>query len=122
MILTTQEIQNNLIQNAYHRELEIYTYQVNIDNYTAMLTQLPQGDWDSDIEQYKMTSIIDMPAAVTDADVERVSSFQYRDQLRKVLRTEKAEQSKSIHILNAFKSQITGDYDQLIATYKQSVV
>jgi hypothetical protein len=68
------------------------------------------------------TNIIDIPEAVTDADVERISSFQYRDQLRKVLRTEKAEQSKSIHILNAFKSQITGDYDQLVASYKQSLV
>jgi len=43
-MITDQEKQAGLVMNAFHREMEIYGYQLNIDNYAAMLEALPAGD------------------------------------------------------------------------------
>jgi hypothetical protein len=120
MIYTDQEKQDSFVFNAYHREVEIHQYQINIDNYAAILSQLPQGDWDSDIQDYVNTPVLELPHSLTDEQVDRINNFQYRDRLRGLIRTERAEQNKSQRILDALKSQIVGDYDTLIQQVKQS--
>jgi hypothetical protein len=120
MIFTEQEIQNNLISNCFHREVEIHGYQINIDNYTTMLSSLPTTDWDSDIENYRNSTISDLPHSLTDEQIDRINDFQYRDKLRILLRTERSEQNKSQRVLDALKSQITGDYVALLQQYKQT--
>lgn len=120
-MLTNQEHINNLVVNAYHREMEVYTYQVNIDNYSSMLTALPAGDWPADLSQWASTTVSDLPISMSDQDVETITDYQYRDRLRSLLRSERAEQNKAQRVLVALKSQIGSNADQLIADYRSSL-
>ena len=118
MILTTQEQQHNLLVNAYHRELEVYHYQVNIDNYTAMLGGLPTDEWPQHLEAYKTTPISEIPMTISETELQTIADYQYRDQIARLLRTEKVEQAKTKKVLEAIKTQITGDYATMLAQYK----
>lgn len=120
MIITDQEHLDNLVTAAYHRELEIYQYQINIDNYTAMLSALPDTDWPESLVGYKTATIESLPPNMSDADIQAVSDYQYRDRLRGLLRTEKVEQSKAARVRDALKIQIGADYDTLVAAKKNA--
>lgn len=120
MIITDQEKLNNLVLHAYHREVEVQGYQVNIDNYTMMLSTLPSDEWPEDISQYMTSKMEDLPHSLTDEQVQSFVDYQYRDRLRNLLRTERAEQSKSIRLLDALKTQIGSDYVSLVQAFKQT--
>ena len=117
-MITTQEHLNNLVVAAFHRELEIYQYQINVDNYGVMLAALPQGDWPEELIQYKDAAIDRLPESLDDESVGLVSDYQYRDRIRNLLRTEKVEQSKASRVRDALKIQIGSDYDSLLSAYK----
>ena len=117
-MLTDQERQAGLVMNAFHREMEIYGYQINIDNYTTMLAALPADDWPADLEAFRSIKTEDLPHELTDDQVAQIGDYQYRDRLRVLVRTEKAEQNKSIRIRDVIKAQIGADYDSMIAAYK----
>jgi hypothetical protein len=117
-MVTAQEHLNNLIAAAFHREMEVYQYQINVDNYTAMLAALPQDSWPSELLTYKNTPTEALPENLDDASVDLVADYQYRDRLRNLLRSEKIEQSKANRVRAALKSQIGADYDVLIEAYK----
>ena len=119
---TVQEQQDSLVANAYHREMEIDSYQTNINNYTQMLIALPQGDWPENLVDFKILPIESLPVTMSDIDVQAVADYQFRDKLRGLLRTERVEQSKATRIKDAIKSQITGDYNALLAAYKASLI
>ena len=119
-MITDQEKQAGLVMNAFHREMEIYGYQLNIDNYAAMLEALPAGDWPADIEAFKMVKTEDLPHDLSDGQVAQINDYQYRDRLRVLVRTEKAEQNKSIRVRDVLKAQIGSNYDALVAAYKIS--
>ena len=119
-MITDQEKQAGLVMNAFHREMEIYGYQLNIDNYAAMLEALPAGDWPADLEAFKTIKTEDLPHELTDGQVAQIGDYQYRDRLRVLVRTEKAEQNKSIRIRDVLKAQIGSNYDSLVAAYKIS--
>jgi hypothetical protein len=120
MFVTNEEHINHLVVNAFHREMEVYGYQVNIDNYITMLSSLPAGDWPSDLAQWAGANIANLPTEMSDEDVQFVSDYQYRDRLRALLRTERVEQSKARRVLDALKAQIGPDADSKIAAYKAS--
>ena len=119
---TVQEQQDSLVINAFHRELEIDSYQTNINNYIQMLATLPQGDWPENLVDFKILPIEALPITMSDIDVQAVADYQFRDKLRGLLRTERVEQSKATRIKDAIKIQITGDYDTLLAAYKASLI
>jgi hypothetical protein len=119
-MITNQEHLNNLVVAAFGREMEIYYYQINIDNYTAMLAALPQESWPEDLFQYKEAAVDKLPESLTDDDVVLISEYQYRDRLRNLLRTEKAEQRKVVRVRDVLKAQIGPDYDALVAACKAS--
>lgn len=119
-IITNSEHQANLVSHAYARELEVYSYQINIDNYTAMLAALPSDEWPASLSGYSSTAVADLPQSLSDEDIELISDYQYRDRLRTLLRTEKTEQTKSRRVLEALKVQLGEDADALIAAYKAS--
>jgi hypothetical protein len=119
-MITTQEHLNNLVVAAFHREMEVYQYQINVDNYGVMLTALPQGDWPSNLVNYKGTTTEALPESLAESDVALIADYQYRDKIRNLLRSEKVEQSKAGRVRDALKSQIGTDYDALIAAYKAS--
>jgi hypothetical protein len=117
-MVTNQEHLNNLVVAAFHREMEIYQYQINVDNYTVMLAALPQESWPEDLVQYKEATIDKLPESLDDDVVLTISEHQYRDRIRNLLRTEKAEQSKATRVRDALKAQIGTDYDALVAACK----
>jgi hypothetical protein len=117
-MITTQEHLNNLVVAAFHREMEVYQYQINVDNYGVMLAALPQDDWPSALLSYKNATTDSLPEDLDDASVSLIADYQYRDKIRNLLRSEKVEQSKASRVRDALKSQIGTDYDALIAAYK----
>jgi hypothetical protein len=117
-MITKDEKLTSAIMNAYYREMEIHGYQVNIDNYSAMLLALPSGDWPVDWVAFKGVKVEDLPHSLSDDDAQAISDYQYRDRLRSLVRTEKAEQNKSIRIRDVLKAQIGGEYDALVLAYK----
>jgi hypothetical protein len=119
-MISDQEKLVALVMNSYHREMEIYGYQLNIDNYGAMLAALPADAWPADLEAYKTIKTEDLPHELTDEQVAQIADLQYRDRLRVLVRTEKAEQNKSIRIRDVLKAQIGAEYDALLAAYKAS--
>jgi len=119
-MLTDQERQAGLVMNAFHREMEIYGYQINIDNYTTMLAALPADNWPADLEAFRSIKTEDLPHELTDDQVDQIGDYQYRDRLRVLVRTEKAEQNKSVRIRDVIKAQIGADYDLLVAAFKAS--
>ena len=119
-MITDQEHLNNLIVAAYHREIEVYQYQVNIDNYAMMLTSLPSSDWPNELAQYRAVNADSLPQDLSDDVVAMIADYQYRDRLRTLSRTEKVEQNKAVRVRDALKIQIGVDYDSLIAAYKAS--
>ena len=119
-MITDQEHLNNLVVAAYHREIEVYQYQVNIDNYALMLTALPLDDWPNELAQYRAINPDSLPHDLSDDAIKMIIDYQYRDRLRTLSRTEKAEQSKASRVRDALKAQIGNDYDSLVAAYKAS--
>jgi hypothetical protein len=122
LTITDQDTINMLAFNIVHREREVNGYQINIDNFTQMLTVLPQGDVPSDIAQYvgakpdNHTKIDDLPLSFSDEQIDLISKYQYRVDLTLRVRTEKAEQNKAKAVLNALKAQIPADQlDALVA-------
>lgn len=117
-MVTNQEHLNNLVTAAFGREMEIYQYQINVDNYAVMLAALPQENWPDDLVQYKEAAIDKLPESLDDDAVLTISEHQYRDRIRNLLRTEKVEQSKATRVRDALKAQIGADYDAFVAAYK----
>ena len=117
-MFTTEEHMQNLVMNAFHREVEVYGYQTNIDNYTTMLSVLPDGAWPEALAVWASSEIDKLPVEMSDEDVQIVSDYQYRDRLRALLRTERVEQGKSRRVLVALKTQIGSNADAAIAAFK----
>jgi hypothetical protein len=117
-MITAEEHLANLIANAFHREMEVYGYQVNVDNYTVMLTALPLDEWPAHLADYTAATIDSLPVTLSDEDVQIVADYQYRDRLRALLRSERVEQGKAARVLTALKTQIGPDADAAIAAYK----
>jgi len=93
---------NILADNIVMREREIMSYDINITNYTAMLAALPEDEWPSHLAQYKAATLDQVPDEFDDI----VSQYQYRDRLRYLIKTEKAERAKSFRVYEALIAQI----------------
>lgn len=103
---------NILADNVVMREKEIMSYDINIANYTVMLSALPDDEWPSHLAQYKAATLDQVPDEFDDI----VSQYQYRDRLRYLIKTEKAERGKSFRIYEALVAQLPeADRDNLIA-------
>jgi hypothetical protein len=93
---------NILADNVVIREREIMSYDINIANYTAMLAALPEDEWPSHLAQYRTATLDQVPDELDDI----VSQYQYRDRLRYLVKTEKAERAKSFRVYEALIAQI----------------
>jgi hypothetical protein len=101
-----------LADNAVMREKEIMGYDINIANYTAMLASLPSDEWPEHIVQYQHATLDHVPDDLDDI----VSQYQYRDRLRYLIKTEKAERGKSFLVYEALLAQLPADQrDTLMA-------
>lgn len=94
-ISITQDDQDRIVAEAVvHREKEIWHYQLNINNYTAMLASLGAG-------------------VLSEHDAA------FRDKITALLGTEKIEQAKSMRVLDALLSQLpAGQAESLVLAAK----
>jgi len=114
--VTQQDTFTALALNVIHREREINQYQINIDNYTHILSVLPQGIIPENIVPYMGVPPESLPNDISLEFVLEVSDYQYRERICTLIRTENIEQSKSKRILEALKAQIPADQlDALVA-------
>jgi hypothetical protein len=94
------------------REHEIFGYDTNITNYTVMLAALPQDDWPVNLAQYQYVTLDQVP----DEHDDIVNQYQFRDRLRHLLKTERAERAKSYSVYQALIAQIpVAELDAVIA-------
>ncbi len=94
------------------REQELFGYDTNIANYTAMLAAMPQDEWPVHLVQYRTATLDQVPDEYDAA----VSEYQFRDRLRYLLKTERAERAKSDSVYQALIAQIpSADLDAAIA-------
>lgn len=115
LTITEQDNIKTLAIQAVHREHEVNGYQININNYTLALSELPQGDIPADILEFIDIQPDDLPIDMDIEDVMLISKYKYRNRLKQLIRTEKIEQAKSKSILESVKAQIPADIrDQLI--------
>ena len=122
MTITTGDTLSALATNVVHREREVHQYQINIDNYTAMLSALPTDEWPQSIEQYKNVPSDAIPFNVSLEIVQLAADYQYRDRISQLLRSENIEQNKSKRVLDALKAQIPQDQlDSLVAAAKSKI-
>jgi len=87
-----------------NREEEIFGYQINIDNYTALLKSLP-AEWPEHLEKYNNANdktFLNLP----EADAFLVSDLLFRTSLEKTLMAEKIERRKAMQIMHAIESQL----------------
>ena len=103
--ITPAQHKNNLADALVMREQELYQYELNITNYTAMLAELPTGEWPENLVQYRGKPLDQVPDEL-DAEVDALN---YRDRLRKLLKTEKAERAKSLRVYQTILAQMPTD-------------
>jgi hypothetical protein len=84
------------------REMEVFSYDMNIANYEIMLSALPQDNWPENLLQYQRSPLDQVPDELD----QTVSDYQYRDRIRSLLKTERLERSKAFRIYEALLSRI----------------
>jgi len=116
LTITNQDTIDTLALNVVHREREVHQYQINIDNYTAMLAALPQGDVPAEIAEFIDKPIEELPSILPLETVQSIADYQYRKRITYLIRTEAIEQGKAKRVLDALKAQIPADQlDALVA-------
>ena len=116
LTITNQDTIDTLALNVVHREREVHQYQINIDNYTAMLAALPQGDVPAEISPYMDTPTEELPVFIPLETISLIADYQYRKRITFLIRTEAIEQGKAKRVLDALKAQIPADQlDALVA-------
>lgn len=93
---------DTLADNIVAREMEVYSYDMNISNYQIMLEALPIEDWPDELAQYKTTPLEYVPDELDQI----VSEHQYRDRLKSLLKTERAERNKSFRLYEAMIARL----------------
>jgi hypothetical protein len=94
--VTQDEHDKNLALAIEMREQEVYQYQTNINNYTAMLAACITDPWPQRLLPYRGMGRDQLAQAIADDDdLDLASQLAFRDELRFRIRSEKMECSKS---------------------------
>jgi hypothetical protein len=81
------------------RQMEVDSYQLNIDTYTALLATL-DGNWDADLLHLKNLEPQEAARQCPMDRLARLAVLQQYDQITKLLKTETVECAKAKAILN----------------------
>ncbi|CAB4168286.1 hypothetical protein UFOVP881_3 [uncultured Caudovirales phage] len=84
------------------RELEVQTYEANIEIYKAILATL-DGDWDADLAHLKSIEGQEAARQCPMDRLERLAVLQQFDQVTNLLKTEIVERAKASAILAVIK-------------------
>jgi hypothetical protein len=94
--VTQDEHDKNLALTIEMREQEVYQYQTNINNYTAMLAACIQDPWPERLLPYRGMGRDQLAQSIADDDdLDLASQLAFRDELRFRIRSEKIECHKS---------------------------
>ncbi len=100
--ITEQDNSDTIAENIVHREREVYHYDLNIENYEALLQTLPTDEWPEHLVQYRGKSADQIP----DEFDELCNQLNYRDRVRGLLKTERQELAKAEAVLNVLLEKI----------------
>lgn len=116
--ITSQNDSDTIAENIVHREREVYQYDLNIENYEALLQTLPTDEWPENLVQYQGKSADQIP----DEYDELCNQLNYRDRVRRLLKTERQELAKAEAILNVLLEKIPeNDRDAAIQAALQRI-
>lgn len=94
-----------LLEAITQRKTDIAHYQINIDNYAAMIAMLPK-EWPESLRAYRSAE----PASLIDQwpfeDIQLLSDLQFKEKLERSLLTERLEQRKSAFVLKALQNRL----------------
>lgn len=94
--VTQSEHDKNLAMAIEMRENEVYQYQTNINNYSAMLAACIQDSWPQRLLPYRGMGRDQLAQSIADDDdLDLASQLAFRDELRFRIRSEKIECNKS---------------------------
>jgi len=110
--ISTADKTASLADAVIMREQELFGYDTNIANYTAMLAAMPQDEWPVHLVQYRTATLDQVPDEYDTA----VNEYQFRDRIRFLIKTERAERAKSYSVYQALIAQIpVAELDAAIA-------
>jgi len=95
---------DQLIEAIKQREADVAHYQINIDNYSAMIAMLPQ--WPDDLLSHRSTDPVSFINQWPFGRIQLLSDLQFRDKLERTLLTERLEQRKSMYVLKALQQKM----------------
>ena len=94
--VTQSDHDRNLAMSIDMRENEVYQYEININNYTAMLASCITDPWPAHLMPYRGMGRDQLAQAIeSDDDLDLASQLAFRDELRLRIRSEKMECNKS---------------------------
>ena len=94
--VSQDEHDKNLAMAIEMRENEVYQYQTNINNYTAMLAACIQDPWPQRLLPYRGMGRDQLAQSIADDDdLDLASQLAFRDELRLRIRSEKMECNKA---------------------------
>jgi hypothetical protein len=93
-----------LTEAIKQRETEIANYQINIDNYTAMIGMLPK--WTEVLLAYRTADPVGFINDWSFEDIQLLSDLQFKDKLERTLLTERLEQRKATFVLKALQQKL----------------
>ena len=113
--INNTQLSDTIAESIVHREREIFAYDLNIVNYETALAAMPQGDWPEHLVQYQNSTLDQVP----DEYDTIVSEYQFRDRLRYLLKTERAERLKTFKIYEALVAQLPADQIETLVAQAQ---
>jgi hypothetical protein len=94
--VSQDEHDKNLAMAIEMREQEVYQYQTNINNYSAMLASCISDPWPQRLLPYRGMGRDQLAQAIADDDdLDLASQLAFRDELKFRIRSEKIECNKS---------------------------
>lgn len=106
--VTQSDHDRNLAMAIEMRENEVYQYQTNINNYTAMLASCITDPWPAHLMPYRGMGRDQLAQAIeSDDDLDLASQLAFRDELKLRIRSEKMECNKSKMMLATAVSSAT---------------
>jgi hypothetical protein len=99
--VSQDEHDKNLAMAIEMREQEVYQYQTNINNYTAMLAACINDSWPQRLMPYRGMGRDQLAQSIADDDdLDLASQLAFRDELKFRIRSEKMECNKSRMMLD----------------------
>lgn len=107
-IISAAQRQADLADQIVMRTHEVYQYDMNIQNYEAILASLPTDEWPDRLAAFRGMSDHEAAFACDPADVGLLGQYQLRDRARNLIKSEQVERAKAAAMLSVADAQLTG--------------